>query len=175
MSLFKMFSNLFHPVASALSMCCPLTFCQVGENQPTLDDSASISTSSSFYSPISPPSLPSMRPISLAASSISSNFNNSPNQSPVLTSRSSPGLLTHPFYVVVNQDILYIMFRLMDPITLTRCARVCKLWWELATSAFWMEHALSIGMHPLLGYMDTFYLGPPIHPVSALVVPKCTL
>lgn len=175
MSRSQKFWDFLFPVTSALSMCmscCSSTLCQVTGNQHDLDDSASISTIESFYTPIPPPSLPPsrLRPISFTASSISSDVSNASSQSPVSLSRPPPRLLTHPFYVVLNEDILLVMFSLMDPIALGRCARVCKLWWHLATSVLWTKDVLSIGMHPLLGYIDTYYLDPPLHPVSTFFI-----
>lgn len=76
----------------------------------------------------------------------------------------------------MDEDILNVIFHLMDPITLGRCARVCKLWWHLATSVLWVVNdALSIGIHPLLGYIDTYYLDPPTHPVSTFFASKRAL
>ena len=178
MSLSQRFWDFIFPLTSALSACmshCPSTLCQVGENQPDLDDSTSISTSESFYTPIPPPSLHPIRSISLAHSSVAPDVNKSSSQSLPLVSQSSPRPLTHPSYVILNQDVVFIILCLMDPATLGRCARVCRLWWKLATSILWRKDALSIGMHPLLGYIDTYYLDPPVHPVSTFFVSECTL
>ena len=77
-----------------------------------------------------------------------------------------PLSLSHPFNLVFDEDILGIVFALMDLPTLGRCSRVCRLWYHLAAVELW-RNALGISMRPLLEFMDTYYLESFVNPVSS--------
>ena len=106
------------------------------------------------YIPIIPPSIHYKKRDVLSRSpsdSLAPQFTVSHESTLFLVRCSTP----HP--VVFIRDIIHLVFLLLDPVSLSRCVRVCRPWSQIAHPLQW-RRALSMGIHPLLCYLNTFYM-----------------
>ncbi|KAJ3558381.1 hypothetical protein NM688_g962 [Phlebia brevispora] len=72
---------------------------------------------------------------------------------------------TAPSSIALNLDILFLVLSLVDNVTLSQCALVCKAWQGIAMSLLWRD-ALPNGLRPMLLFLDSYYDDDQVHPVS---------
>ena len=161
------------PIATTLFMyssCDSRKYCW--DDQVEHDETDSVSTIASFYTPLPPPSLVPTQSIPLVTFSVYGESQRHNPESLQQSTRERLALLSlfPPFNLVFNEDIIGVVFALMDLPTLARCSTVCRVWYQFAVAELWRD-ALSTSMRPLLEFMDTYYLESCVDPVSCLSRP----
>lgn len=121
-----------------------------------------------FYTPVAPPSLPlfSLR-------SPSRSLHN-PTPLPVQTSATQKSvsatrqISSYSIHrVALQEDLLHLIFPHLRPADISRCAKVCRLWFYVATPVQWRD-GLPAGMYPMLCFLDTFYYADHVDSVSTV-------